>query len=162
MKKRIDLMKTIRNNHKGQQYADRTAQIEFFCQLYRLVYDLRFLLLLAYEVDQFIGTVALHGNSAHSCNTRLLKFMLNSLGKPGGSLVRELGDGLRRLQIWHNGVTNSLTTWENTLTQSIRRHLGWAIHQTMQNLKSELLISALAEPNDFATGSKETSLRTQA
>lgn len=152
-------MNATPTNHKDQQHAERTVQIESFCQLYRLLYDLRFLLLLAYEVDQFINIVASHGSSAHSCNTRLLNFMLNSLGEPGDALVRELRDGLQRLKIWHNGVTNTLDSWENILTQSIRHHLRWAIYETMGDIKSKLLTSALAEPKDFETWSKVTSLQ---
>ena len=148
MEERINLMNATQTDH---EHEERTAQIESFCQLYRLLYDLRFLLLLAYEVDQFINTVALHGSSAHSCNTRLLKFMLKSLDEPSGSLVRELRDGLQRLKIWHNGVTNSLASWENILTQSICHHLRWAVQEIMGDIKSKLLTSALAEPNDFET-----------
>lgn len=150
-------MDTIRHTQRRQRHAEGTAQIELFRSLYLLVHDFHILLQLAYEVDRFIGKeVSRGGESAHSYNTRLLELMLCSFKRHADESFLELRDGLRVFQTWHDDVTNSPAMWENTLPQSIRLHLGWAIHQSMQNLKSALLVSALAEPVDFVTLERET------
>lgn len=147
IKRHIDL-NINQGYYQDHTYIECPAHIEFLTHLYCLVDDLHHLLLLACEVDKFIA--ALDGESAHASNTKLLKFMLDFLENHGSTLLFEFTNSIRMLKIWHDGVTNNIAVLEGTLAQSIRRHLGWALHHNVQNLKYAISNSALMKPSDFA------------